>query len=464
MGTRMIQARAKQLQLVQCLKSRSTDFLVTVKERSMRIRLNRIAAVKHADVEIDGITVIAGVNDTGKSTVSKGLWCMFDSCYKYEQQFDLFRKDAIRDAARSFVPRLKKLPAYGSVVADLVADELSENLDTLRHDIEQFYDVVLPVGKMFSGFADTGEMGYDKKAFEPLYQEVKKILAFDDVKLMSGVVQTNFLSEFSRKFCNVDEPDKSASIALAIRGNDMVVEATNNMVTSVTSPLHLDVRAIYIDDESVLDGVAQSGFSRGHSRGLLDEDRHQRLRALLSKSQRDDGNVLSALMTNDVLTEVFDQIGQVMPGDLLRDNGELMYKPDGYTGSINASSMSAGMKIFGMLSLLLRNGSIERKSVVILDEPEIHLHPEWQIAFAEAIVLLQKAFDLHIMLTTHSPYFLRAVQVYAAKHSMATRCRYYQSEREGKWCVLRDVTSSTEEIFDSLVRPFERLEAEASRI
>ena len=118
----------------------------------------------------------------------------------------------------------------------MVADELYENLDTLRHDIGQFYDVVLSVGKMFSSFADTGEMGYDKKVFEPLYQEVKRILAFGDVELMSGVVQTNFLSEFSRRFCNVDEPDKPASIELAIRGNDMVVEAANNMVTSVTSP------------------------------------------------------------------------------------------------------------------------------------------------------------------------------------------------------------------------------------
>ncbi len=428
----------------------------------MRIGLSRVAAVKHADVEIDGITVIAGANDTGKSTVSKGLWCMFDSCYKYEQQFDMFRRDAIRDAARAMIPRANSMRALGPVIADWVADGLCENLDVLRHDDTQFFDIVLSASGRFTRLDDSFGKTLDRQSLEPLYQEVKRIIAYDDARLMSGVVQTNFLSEFSHRFCNVDETDGTTSVTLTIQNQNMVAEAANNTVLSVISPLHLDVRAIYIDDESILDGVARNVSAPRYSRGLLDEDRHQRLRTLLRKTQRDDGNLLSTLVTTDVLSEVFSRISKVMPGDFMRDNGELMYTPDGYVGSINASGMSAGMKIFGMLSLLLRNGSIERKSVVILDEPEIHLHPEWQIAFAEAIVLLQKAFDLHIMLTTHSPYFLRAIQVHAAKHSMATRCRYYQSMREGKWCTLRDVTDCTEKIFDSLVRPFERLEAEVS--
>ena len=42
---------------------------------------------------------------------------------------------------------------------------------------------------------------------------------------------------------------------------------------------------------------------------------------------------------------------------------------------------------------------MKNKDVVILDEPEIHLHPQWQIAYAELIVLLQKQFDLSVVVT-----------------------------------------------------------------
>ena len=38
------------------------------------------------------------------------------------------------------------------------------------------------------------------------------------------------------------------------------------------------------------------------------------------------------------------------------------------------------------------------KDAVILDEPEIHLHPEWQMIYAELIVILQQKFDLNFII------------------------------------------------------------------
>ena len=55
------------------------------------------------------------------------------------------------------------------------------------------------------------------------------------------------------------------------------------------------------------------------------------------------------------------------------------------------------------------------KSLLIIDEPEVHLHPEWQVKFAEILTLLQKEIDIHILLTTHSPYFLQAIDVFSRK-------------------------------------------------
>lgn len=69
------------------------------------------------------------------------------------------------------------------------------------------------------------------------------------------------------------------------------------------------------------------------------------------------------------------------------------------------------MKSFVIIKMLLENGSISPRDVLILDEPEIHLHPQWQIAYAELIVLVQKYFDLTVIITTHSPYFLDAVDL-----------------------------------------------------
>ena len=60
------------------------------------------------------------------------------------------------------------------------------------------------------------------------------------------------------------------------------------------------------------------------------------------------------------------------------------------------------MKTFLIIKTLLINDVIQSNGTIILDEPEIHLHPEWQLLFAELIVLIQKEFGMHILLNTHT--------------------------------------------------------------
>lgn len=427
----------------------------------MRILLNNIAAMKNADVEIDGITVIAGENDSGKSTVSKALWCMFDSFYKYEHQFELYRADTITDAVRREFPRVSVRRLPRTVVVSSVSRVLIDHVEEMRADMSRFYEVMSEAGKLFSKYGDERELGFDREALADLYHAIERIVAYEDEQLMCGVIERNFLSEFSQLFCNVDEGGSEASATLSIQDEPFVATATNNKIQSISSLIHLDVRAIYIDDSFILDEAAEDDIYFPMARGLLDEDRHLRLRRLLRSGKQDNGNILSAMVAEDMLAEVTEKINRILAGKMSRDeSNRLLYTANGYANPISASGMSAGMKIYGILMLLLQNGSIERRSTIILDEPEVHLHPEWQLALAEIIVLLQRTFDLHVLLTTHSPYFLRAVQVYAAKYSMAGRCRYYQAERRGKWCELHDVTSNTELIFEKLAQPFEQLEAE----
>ena len=50
---------------------------------------------------------------------------------------------------------------------------------------------------------------------------------------------------------------------------------------------------------------------------------------------------------------------------------------------IDVASLSTGLKAFVILKQLLINGNVQDKDVIVLDEPEIHLHPEWQLLYAE---------------------------------------------------------------------------------
>lgn len=126
---------------------------------------------------------------------------------------------------------------------------------------------------------------------------------------------------------------------------------------------------------------------------------------------------------------------------------------------LEIKNLSTGLKSFMLIKNLIVNGYIEENGTIILDEPEVHLHPEWQILFAEIIVLLQKEYNMHILLATHSPYFLNAIEVYSKKYKILDKCKYYLTEKEKNVFKIFDVSEDTEQIYKKLVKPFKKLES-----
>ena len=52
----------------------------------MKLVLKNIGKIESAAVDINGITVIAGENDTGKSTVGRTLFAMFRAFYNIQEE------------------------------------------------------------------------------------------------------------------------------------------------------------------------------------------------------------------------------------------------------------------------------------------------------------------------------------------------------------------------------------------
>lgn len=142
----------------------------------------------------------------------------------------------------------------------------------------------------------------------------------------------------------------------------------------------------------------------------------------------------------------------------VKDNGELLYQQNNVSVPFKVANLSTGLKSFAILQTLLLNGAIKDGSLIILDEPEIHLHPGWQLLFAELIVMLQKEFNLHILLNTHSPYFLQAIEVFAEKYGIDDKCEYYLSYNVHEESFVKRVTGNLEEIYAKLARPLQVLE------
>ena len=62
----------------------------------MKLKITNVGKISLAEIEIKGLTIIAGPNATGKSTVSRSLFAMFHSFSKISDKITLEKIYAIQ--------------------------------------------------------------------------------------------------------------------------------------------------------------------------------------------------------------------------------------------------------------------------------------------------------------------------------------------------------------------------------
>ena len=128
------------------------------------------------------------------------------------------------------------------------------------------------------------------------------------------------------------------------------------------------------------------------------------------------------------MSTLFEKINEIVPGEFEITSKEAYYVFQ--NKKYRVGNLAAGSKQFLILKTLLINGTLDDRSLLILDEPESHLHPEWINKFAEILVLLIKDLGIHIVLSTHSPNMLLALEVYANEYGILDHSHFYLGEKE----------------------------------
>lgn len=419
----------------------------------MRLILENVGKVQDADIKLDGITLIAGENNTGKSTVGKMLFCIFESFYKIERQISQERINTIGRHIANFYHETFNRAGRKYSVHDLAAEFV--------HNKEQYVGDSRIIRKAIENFFENREINFDAIAYqdtlEQLADKIYSVLFIEDTEIRRAILQRTLDSEFGMKIGFLNNESNYSKIELEIRNSKIEFEVINNENINIIQDMSLNKEIIYIDDPFVLDDLQdllpyRSVYGLNHRDSLLDK-------IVRVKDTRDFG-ALDEILVNKKLERIFETMNGICDGDLTvsEDGGNYSYRTGELNGTLEMSNLSTGIKSFIILKTLLRNGSINDNGVVILDEPEIHLHPEWQLKFAEVIVLIQKEFGVNILLNTHSPYFLNAIEVYVKKYGIEKKCKFYLTDDNEGRTNIKDVTDQTELIYEKLARPLQDLE------
>jgi len=425
----------------------------------MLLEINNIGKIKSAKVKLDGITVVTGINDTGKSTIGKVLYSFFNGFNRVKKRIEEERTKRIS----GIVER--------TLEEKFFSDEsfyIYEETDGILEAIMNLYkgrdiDDILPkdIADIFEEREEEIKERYSIEEVlhvdESLWNEYLDTFKITDDELLKAMLTNAFQGEFSDQINNMYS-DEEGVISLTIRNREVKVSLLSNQVTSMNSFHDVSRRAVYIDDTMVIDGPWPIGY-----RGIKSNHKDHLRKWLLYGHSKE--SYIDEIIIGGKLEEVYQMLNEVCQGEIhASSRGEFVYRLPRSNKSLRIRNLSVGLKTFVILKTLLKKGIIEEGGVLILDEPEIHLHPKWQLLLAELIVMLQKKFELHILLNTHSPYFLDAIDVYSKKHGISERCNFYlMEEQEDGMSILEDITDDLEPTFYKMADPMRELERERSR-
>lgn len=401
----------------------------------MKLSIKNVGKLKEADVEINGITVIAGENNTGKSTVSKTLFSLFNGFYNFDNKMLELKSGDIRNIFLRFI---KKLNRENSNILIDIPDKIVKDT-SYKFDRNKLIKLIQE-NRNFISIEYLGEVS--EKIFD--------ILNIKDEEYLENTISYILNNEFDNQI-NTIWSDDLGEIALKIKENELKLKIKNNKVIKIENKINLRSEVIYIDDPFVIDNLNEYKW-----RDINYLENHKESLETKLIREKNEKTFSEKIIAKNNLQQITEKLKEVINGKIKFNQGKWIYELEN-NKELNLKNLSAGLKSFAILKRLIENGNLEEKGIVILDEPEIHLHPEWQIKFAELIVLLQKEFKMHILLTTHSPYFLKAVQVYSKKYKISNKCKYYMSELDGEQAVLVDKTNKTDDLFYKLAISFENL-------
>ncbi|MBK7970960.1 MAG: AAA family ATPase [Bacteroidetes bacterium] len=78
-----------------------------------------------------------------------------------------------------------------------------------------------------------------------------------------------------------------------------------------------------------------------------------------------------------------------------------------------------GSGINQLLPLFIIGGASNKNDLLIVEEPESNLHPNYQSKLADVFTVLQKEREMNFIIETHSEYMVRRFQYLVAKGKIA---------------------------------------------
>lgn len=385
-------------------------------------------SINKANIELKKLNVVCGVNKSGKSTVSKLLFCLTSNSQEgvYLANNSIYTKFlSLLNFYYSTIESDSPIyPALEELLQSTQNMDLKNN--NFNNDIAEKFDLAEKISK---DFPNNNKLLNELKNLKKMV-EVNKNPHYNYNSINNMLLHSEF--DFSQL-----KNYKQAEVHL--HGNigdykfscqtDFKKDKIESVKEGNVNYLNFE-NIIYIDSPSILNNT--------NYRFINSNPYH------LSKLY----NLLTVEKNNlDVYDELYfeklikcqEKIEEIIKGKIYYDSTLKIFKFREKNYYLPMKNTASGIKQLGIIQLLLENRQLKENDFLFIDEPEISLHPEWQVKLAKILILLIKELNIHLYINSHSPQFIEALEVYSGKYGLIEDSNFYLSELQNNEYVFKKI-------------------------
>lgn len=406
----------------------------------LKLMVRNFQAIQKADITLDGITVVTGDNGCGKSTLSRLLYHTFQMPDHLEGWLvkEFFRK--IRPVSLLF----DRVAFFNGVAYRQFRS--SESLQELKISVfvflKYFAKEILPQNKQYRSYLkETWQRLFSKDPGKKTSARMLKDIAEEIHKLYEEYtekLQKNDIAYLHRALRNVLHEE--------VKGKFDILE--NEKLHLVENPEERFIpswiqKTLYIDTPII---VGEREIENSHWKHLFQVMAH----SAYNEENLDSLNPLLSKLEENVGGKILFEKEAFIP--------QFFFQPTGTKERYELTQCATGIRSLAILYRLLANGYFQDDVLMIVDEPEVHLHPQWVVEYARMVVLIHKYCKTCFFLASHHPDMISALQRIAKKEGVDIHFYLAEKARGKKQYTYHHQGNNIEKIFTSFNIALERIE------
>lgn len=389
-----------------------------------QFNLNDYHSIANASIKLPGLTVLAGLNGCGKSTISRWLYGYVHFSNSFEGLVDNLFASRLNTKLQHLMDIRRRVQLWSGMADKITrtwffSSSIEECIENIHENTRQLCELI--------------ESNWESNRLKEHSEWIWKALDVDDED--NSIPVSNRVNLFAASIQHYisEELDKAEKMKIESSTEDLIHFIENGMSFEGNGPSDMEFiengtpliengrfmhpislkRAIYIDSPMAFSNEPPWGSGTWKDLGIL---MSTPLKGMPREASLIDLDLRYTLGGNIVVKE--DKFSK-----------ELRYqrKADGLNISIN--ELATGMKSFAYLLRLLQNGYLDNETLLIIDEPEAHLHPQWIFKFAKALVMIHKYLGVKIMIASHNPDMVAAISAISEAEGLLDHTVFYQADR-----------------------------------